>query len=238
MFKNRYHTEKTKKKMSENHKGNKNPMFGKKRSEETRKKVSNAIKGNKHPLFGKSPSKETRIKMSITSKGKHYSPNTEFKKGMIPSWVRREGKKLTEEHKRKISIALKGRNLGDKNSMKRPDVLRKWFQTNRIKPNNAEIKLQFILNEIQINNWEFVGNGEVILGGFCPDFINVNGKKLIIELFGNYWHTKKEMKERDKKRIKTYESFGYKTLIIWEHELKNKEQLKMRLLNFCGDKEC
>lgn len=26
------------------------------------------------------------------------------------------------------------------------------------------------------------------IGGLCPDFVNCNGKKVIIELFGDYWH--------------------------------------------------
>ena len=42
---------------------------------------------------------EWRNKISKALKGKHNSPSTEFKKGNVPS----------EEHKKKISDALKGK---------------------------------------------------------------------------------------------------------------------------------
>ena len=42
-------TKEHKKKLSESHKGEKNPMYGKQLSEETRKKISEAIKGENHP---------------------------------------------------------------------------------------------------------------------------------------------------------------------------------------------
>ena len=75
------HTEESKIKMSESHKGEKSYNFGKHLSEETRKKISEAnkgkthseetrqkisdsIKGENNPFYGKTHSEETRQKMS------------------------------------------------------------------------------------------------------------------------------------------------------------------------------
>ena len=56
-------TEETKKKISETHKGNKNPNFGKPLSDETKAKLSASMKGRK-------TSEETRRKMSEAAKNR------------------------------------------------------------------------------------------------------------------------------------------------------------------------
>lgn len=82
------------------------------------------------------------------------------------------------------------------------------------------------------NPSSLLSQGDIFAQIDLTDFINCNGQKKIIELFGDYWHNRKEVKKRDKKRIKTYAKYGYETLIIWEHELKNRKKLKNKILNF------
>lgn len=62
----------------------------------------------------------------------------------------------------------------------------------RIRPNGYERELLRVLNTFYPNEWEYVGNGQLIIGGKCPDFVNINGKKQIIEVFGEYWHKEEE----------------------------------------------
>jgi very-short-patch-repair endonuclease len=97
-----------------------------------------------------------------------------------------------------------------------------------IRPNKPEKILSVLLNK----DYKYVGDGSFIINGFNPDFINCNGQKKIIELYGDYWHNLPDYKERDKCRIKSYKKYGYKTLIIWEHELKNLRQLNNKLIKF------
>jgi len=111
------------------------------------------------------------------------------------------------------------------------------------RPNKSEEKLKNILSELFPNDYEYVGNGKVIIEGYCPDFINTNGKKKIIELFGCYWHKCKEcgygnekLTARDRKRIKIYRKYGYESLIIWGHELENIDRLKDKIISFNGGK--
>ena len=65
-------SEEIRKKMSQNHydcSGKNHPMFGKKHSEETKKKMSNSHKGQIPPNKGKPMSEETKKKLSDSHKG-------------------------------------------------------------------------------------------------------------------------------------------------------------------------
>jgi len=91
-----------------------------------------------------------------------------------------------------------------------------------IRPNKPE---KIVIDIIEKNNFSFkyVGNGTFwIDSSFNPDFIDID-KKLIIEVFGDYWHNIPKARIRDKKRLKAYSDWGYRTLIIWEHELVKGE---------------
>ena len=84
--------------------------------------------------------------------------------------------------------------------------------------------------------FKYVGNGQVILGGLNPDFINVNSKKQIIEVFGDYWHRRSDLKyhQSEEGRRETYSQFGYTTMILWEHDLyaMGKEDIAKKLIQF------
>lgn len=103
----KHHTEEAKRKMSE-------AQRGKHHTEETKRKMSEVRKGEKNPNFGKSPSIETREKIKKANRGKHYSPCTEFSKGIIP-WNRGKTGVYSEETRRKMSEnnprIWKGRHL-------------------------------------------------------------------------------------------------------------------------------
>ncbi len=54
------------------------------------------------------------------------------------------------------------------------------------------------------NNWVFDGA--------------VNGTTIIIEIHGDYWHTRPEVKERDQRKQEWADQNGYLILTIWEAE--------------------
>lgn len=115
------------------------------------------------------------------------------------------------------------------------EVLKKMMLANCTSPNKPETSVLNILNELYPNEWKFTGDGQVIIDGLNPDFINTNGKKLIIEVFGDYWHRQNVKPYRvNEGRVDVYAQFGYKTLIIWERETKNKELLKQKIQEFAG----
>ena len=84
-FLGKTHSNNTKQKMSESHKGEKNPNFGKPRSEETKRKISatkkgkHNYKGENNPFYGKHHTEETKQKISNAMKGKTFSEETKRK---------------------------------------------------------------------------------------------------------------------------------------------------------------
>ncbi len=108
----------------------------------------------------------------------------------------------------------------------------KTTKAQRLGLNVSKNKKETILEEMLGKDYKFVGDGKVIINGFNPDFINCNGQKKIIELYGDYWHNLPKSKEQHKRRIKSYNKYGYKTLIVWEKELKDKEKLIKKIEEF------
>ena len=106
------------------------------------------------------------------------------------------------------------------------EILRKMLSCR--KPNNDEAYLFSILEKNFPHEWNFVGDGKVIIEGKNPDFININGKKQIIELFGNHWHKPEEVEPR----MNIFARYGYKTLILWDYELKKENILMEKLKSF------
>jgi len=101
-------------------------------------------------------------------------------------------------------------------------------------PNKSERRLDDILKIYFPGQWQYVGNGKIVIGAYCPDFININSQKQIIELFGDYWHTRPNIPYHQTEigRKEIFSQYGYKTLIIWERELKNEEKLISKIHKF------
>ena len=64
--------------------------------------------------------------------------------------------------------------------------------------------------------WMYNGDGSqgVVIGGKIPDFVNVNGKKEVIEVFGTYWHGEDEVEQK----IAHYKKYGFKCIVLWDYE--------------------
>jgi len=130
-------------------------------------------------------------------------------------WGYNKGKKMSEKQKKKLSVIAKNRPAW---------VVRKTLMHRT--PNKKEQILNRILKTNWPHEWKFVGDGRVVIEGKNPDFINTNGKKQIIELFGTYWHKESEVDER----TNIFGKYGYKTLILWENELKNEQEVISKVL--------
>jgi len=114
-------------------------------------------------------------------------------------------------------------------------TMRRMMLANCISPNKPETSVLSVLNELYPDEWKFTGDGQVIIDGLNPDFVNTNGKKLIIEVFGDYWHRQGVKPYRvNEGRVDVYARYGYRTLIVWEKETKNVELLKQKIQEFVG----
>lgn len=215
------HTPEVRKRLSESHKGKKQSAeliakrvagrAGYKHSPETLKKIGD---GNK----GKVMSSEAKRKCSESNKGKRYSPKTEFSKGFSP-WIK--GRNHSEETKKRLSETRKKLFLNH-------DFVKKMAKAWNVKPNKPETFILNLLNDIYPGQWKYTGDFSFTINGKCPDFVNCNGQKKIIELFGDYWHRG----ENPEDRAAIFAPFGYETLVIWERELKSPETVIIKIRNF------
>jgi len=199
-------------------KGKNNSMFGKKRPDTSLRNRLNPLKGEKNPRFG------IRFKMKEETKSKLSK--------------RLKGRIHSLEHNLKVSLALKGKKRPSylslifsqamKNNWKQPNYVKKQMKSRGCFPNKKELYLDKILNILLPKQYKYVGNGEFIIAGKCPDFININGQKKIIELYGDYWHKG----QNPQNRIDLFKQYGYNTLIVWEHELEDIDKLKQKIITF------
>ena len=176
-------------------------------SEETKRKISEAHKGKPGTNLGKHFSEEHRKNLSESLKGKPSS--------ML-------GKYHSEETKKQMSCAAIKRNR---------ENMTYWANLHKslhLKPNKPEAQLNKILQKLRPNEYKYVGDFSFILGGKSPDFMNVNGQKKLIELYGDYWHKDDDPQER----IDFFKQYGFDTLIVWEKELKDNKNLLVKLGNF------
>lgn len=200
-------------------------LTGKKRSPETKLKQSKSHLAyydvHKHIWLGRPMPLEIRQKISATTKGQPRYEN--------------RGHHLSPEHKAKIGAKSKEMWQNPEyrykitQSIKRSqdEHTKAIIRANRMKPNKCEIKLEQLLQAILPNQYKYIGDGKLTIDGLCPDFINANGQKKLIELFGTYWHSIFDVA----KRTERYRQYGFKTLIIWEDEL-DSPNLKAKILAF------
>lgn len=109
-----------------------------------------------------------------------------------------------------------------------PVFLKKFYAGRHARPTRPEQLLNFLLQKHFPK--EFAYNGDyskgVSLGGLIPDFININGRKLVIEVFGDYWHDKRNgvpWKSTEFGRKAIFTQLGFDCAIIWESQLDNPE---------------
>lgn len=225
------------------------------------------IRGEKHYLYGKHPSQETRDKFSKNSRMKR--PEEAKKHSEII-----KGRKFTEKHKENIASSLTnyykehpellkgennpmyGKHQSEKSKKKNSESnKRNWTDDKFIemmkiawkrKPTKPEKELNNILKTLLPN--EYIYNGDfkagITIGGKCPDFVNINGKKKLIEFNGCYHHNcplcfpeggiNKGINgiEESNRRIELFKEYGYTTLIIWSHEMEDIKKVINKILKF------
>lgn len=120
--------------------------------------------------------------------------------------------------RRKLSESSRA-NWSSLSSEQKSKRVRDLFKGPIAKPNRAELKLEGLLEKFFPREFKINVRKGLVIGGKIPDFVNVNGKKVLVELFGRYWHDPKE----EASRKKTFSKWGFKTIVVWEEELKNPD---------------
>lgn len=242
--KGHYPSDETRRKLSEARTGKPSGMKGKVQTAESRGKISECQIGHK-------VSEETRRKISDALKGQPFTDErrrniSNALKGNIPSEEAR--RKIGEAHRgmkrsaaacKKMSEVAIGRVRSTETRERMSIAKKKMFQDDMayvsmmakswgIKPNKPETFLINLLDSLYPGEWKYTGDFSFMVNGKSPDFVNCNGQKKIIELFGDYWHKGQDPQDR----INTFAPFGFDTLVIWEHELKDIGAVKTKLAAF------
>lgn len=233
-------------------------MYGKEESKKRKSKISKKIKENlvdpnygywfrdtrmmnevnKRVHTGRTPDKKTREKMSISGLERWGNMTEEEMKEVSKKMIQVMS---NDEIRRKISKSInyllendvsyrKSISIGVKKAQEKESYWINYSKGLNLKPNKLEKKLNEIIQDIIPGEFEFNGDYRlgVIVDRMIPDFVNVNGKKKVIDLFGDYWHEKQEEQER----IDRMKKKGWECLVIWEHELKNIENVKNKIKTY------
>jgi G:T-mismatch repair DNA endonuclease (very short patch repair protein) len=108
-----------------------------------------------------------------------------------------------------------------------PEYVLAQMNARQVKPNKVELRVQGILKK-HLPEYEYNGDGRlgIVLAGCVPDYVNVNGQKKVIEIFGGYWHTEraKRWHQSELGRIMAYNSVGFDCLILWETDIRTKSE--------------
>lgn len=179
------------------------------------------VLGEKNPFYGRKHTEETKTKISRAKEGVHVH-SAEFKQRQSQitrkRWANPEYKKKQSEIQRRLWKDTEVRS-------KRIKATRKALF---IRPTLPEQRVINLIQEYGLP-FRYVGDGEVVVAGLNPDFIDIENKK-IIEVFGRAFHDPEES-FKDKipwhqqywGRLARYSQKGYDCLILWDDELRDEK---------------
>ncbi len=185
-----------------------------------------------HPFKGKKHKEESKLKTSKTLRNGYLLGK------YIPPWLGKKNPAMSK-YKKEFFIRHPEERIKQgnriKERMKNPEFVKKIISSIHSSPNKPEKKLIKLFADNDLP-YKFVGDGSFIIGRWNPDFVQTNGKKCVIELFGEHWHTEPNNEE---KRKKCFAEFGFRTLVIWCKELEDMEKVLSKVKSFdTGDSQC
>lgn len=145
-------------------------------------------------------------------KGLH---DTKFKKGQPPWNV---GKPCSDVTKEKIGAPQRGKQLS-------AETIRKILT--RRTPTSLEMKFADIIEKNGLP-YKFVGNGSFMIGRKNPDFININGKKIAIEVYARYFKLRhaETVEAWKEERQRVFKEYGWEVLFFDAMQVNENNILK------------
>jgi len=201
-------------------KGRPKPSSRYKRSEETKRRMSEGRKS----MLSEHPELIENLKIKLSGEnGRVVSPKTREKQSLQRQRYFIDHPEAGKQHGQRMKIVWQ-----------RPSYIEAVVRARNIKPNKQELQLGKIIEEVCPAQFKYNGDFRlgVVLNRYIPDFVNINGKKQVIEFFGSYWHRQEGRGEQD--RIAKYRDLGWDCLVVWDSELANVSILKDKLKAFAG----
>jgi len=168
--------------------------------------------GHHHTLSAKAKMSLARKGQNTWSKGR---PLTLAHKNKIGETSKKHWEDSTYRQKVMASMKKKWADPEYKNRV-RPLMLK----GNCKKPTKPERKIIDLIIKHSLP-LRYCGNGSFMIEGINPDFVNINGKKEVVEVFGDYWHGKgaRKWEETEEGRKAVFASYGFNCIVLWEKEI-------------------
>ena len=137
-------------------------------------------------------------------------------------------KQCGKEFKVKSTEVKRGKGIYCSNSCKAKDLRKRAHTpTHHTKP---ELIFEEICKKLDLP-YKYTGDGAFWIGknpSVNPDFVNCNGKKIAIEIFGDYYHSPllnyKLKEDRTLSyRKKILKKYGWKLIVFWQSDLVRKD---------------
>lgn len=131
----------------------------------------------------------------------------------------------TEESKQKMSLAKMGQPAWNKGKKLTKEHVKKFLA--RRTPSSLEEKFIGIINKHNLP-YKFVGNGAFMIENYNPDFINVNGDKIAIEVYARFYKRKRfgdRIDEWKKERADMFKKYGWEIVYFDETEVNEENVL-------------
>jgi len=199
-------------------------------------------------LYGLEKSNKIKAKQSISAKQVSGRRSTEsyrlagLKGSKITSKERR-GKKWEDIYgKEKANKRILKLSIAKKEEWSKRDR-ETWFKNTNFgkinKPTSIEKKLIEFFSENNLP-YKYVGDMSFWIGKCNPDFVNINGEKIAVEVYEDYWKKRnfgstERYIEKRKSQIKEY---GWDTLFIHFSELENQKELLQKIILFETQDRC
>ena len=197
-------------------------IFGVKKAKEERKKrayekTPEHIEKIRLKNVGKTRSNVYREKMSRTKK-------IQYESGEVVVW-NKGLTKFTNTSVAKIAQSKIGTERidmrGDKNPLRKPEILKKVLKIVQSKPNKFEIRALAYLELIFPGRFSYTGDGTCIINGRSADAIDIKSRTVAL-FHGVYWHllrhgfenTQEVKRAIESKDAEPFLSKGYRVIFI------------------------
>lgn len=131
----------------------------------------------------------------------------------------------------RMGVRVRSRGEGLKILWGKPEYVKK-MRTPRV-PNKPELRFIEICDKYNLP-FKYNGDGQLWIGKVNPDFIENNGRKIAVDIFGCYWHS--PLFRRNISYCQTLEgrekilaSHSWKLIVFWDSELNSPDGEKIVL---------
>lgn len=135
--------------------------------------------------------------------------------------------KRTDESKEIIELRLREKSTGENNGFfgrEHTDETKRRSAKTRSLQTKIVTRPELVIFGM-LHTYEFEFEFEALIDKYCVDFLLP--KNLIIEVFGDYWHSNKMVSrgksinkvEKDEQRLSDLRSLGYAVHVFWESEI-------------------